>query len=156
MPLLVIQILQLEMERIDLLARLGCHLLGASDLQNCIPVEPAQLRQVSVELLLLPREQELDVMWGVLRRGDRIRIGKVDELKALLACLSGGFKHSLEKRVGYYGAAAHDGRSVWKEWWVVQGFQLERCFHMRRGRNCPRSNSSPNRLAWYRVKPDPP
>lgn len=62
MPLLIIQILQVKMQPINFLSRLGRALLGASDLNDGIAVEAPQLRQVGVQQLLLFRQLKLYVM----------------------------------------------------------------------------------------------
>jgi hypothetical protein len=56
MPLLVIQILQLQVQRVDLLPRFAGFLLGAAHAEDGFAVEATEVCEVGVEFLLLEGE----------------------------------------------------------------------------------------------------
>ena len=53
MPLLVVQVLQLQVQRVDLLPRLAGFLLGAAHSEHGFAVQAAQVGEVGCEFLLL-------------------------------------------------------------------------------------------------------
>lgn len=95
MPLLVVQILQLQMQPIDFLPRLRRRLLRASHLQDGIPIQAAQLRQVRIQQLLPSGQFQLYVRGGGVRGGDGVCFGKINQLRALLSRPSRCFEHIL-------------------------------------------------------------
>lgn len=58
MPLLIIQILQLQMQRVDFLPRFAGLLLGAAHAEDGFAVQAAEVGEVGVEFLLLEGEFE--------------------------------------------------------------------------------------------------
>jgi len=102
MPLLIIQILQLQVQGVDLLARLGRRLLGLAHAKDGAAVQAADLGEVGVEELLLLRELELGFArwWGV--RGERVCVQEVEQGDALLAREVGGGEDGSEEGVGDY------------------------------------------------------
>ena len=99
MPLLVIQILQLQVQRVDFLPRFASFLFGAAHAEDGFAVQAAEVRQVGVELLLLEGEFELLGCW-VCVVGGVVGIEKVEDGEGLGAGEGGGVEDGLEGRVG--------------------------------------------------------
>lgn len=90
MPFLVVQILQLQVEPVDFLARLCRRLLCVPHFEDGIAVQLAQVPEVGVEQALLLRHIKLDFDRRCLRGGDGVGFDQVDQVHALLAGVKGG------------------------------------------------------------------
>jgi len=99
MPLLVIQILQLQMQRVDLLPRFAGFLLGAAHAQDGFTVQAAEVGEVGVEFLLLEREFELLGCW-VCVVGGVMGVEEVKNGERLGAGEGGGVEDGLEGGMG--------------------------------------------------------
>jgi hypothetical protein len=108
MTLLVVQVLQVEVERIDLgLCFLGL-LFSVARIEKCATVEAAQLGQVGVKELLLATEAHLSIrVW----LSGAVLVDKVEHLQTLLASIGGGLQDGLKEGVGHECAGVH-GRLV--------------------------------------------
>jgi hypothetical protein len=53
MPLFIVQVLQLQMQRVDLLPRFAGFLLGAAHAENSSAIQAAQICEMRGEFLLL-------------------------------------------------------------------------------------------------------
>ena len=102
MPLLVVQILQLQVQRVNLLPRLAGFLLGAAHAQDGFTVQAAEVREVGVESLLLEREFELLGRW-VCVVGGVVGVEEVEDGEGLGAGEGGGVEDGLEGGVGDEG-----------------------------------------------------
>lgn len=102
MPLLVVQILQLQVQRVDFLPRLAGFLLGAAHAQDGFTVQAAEVREVGVESLLLERELELLGCW-VCVVGGVVGVEEVKDGEGLGAGEGGGVEDGLEGGFGDEG-----------------------------------------------------
>lgn len=96
MALLVIQILQLQMQTINLLARLGGLGLCVAGGQAGVAVQAAQVGDVCEELLLLLGDFGLGVGGGAAVAG---AVGELEEGVCLVAGLVGDLEDGGERRV---------------------------------------------------------
>lgn len=96
MALLVVEILQLQMQAINLLARLGGLGLRVAGGQAGVAVEAAQVGDVCEELLLLLGDLGLDVGGGAAVAGG---VGELEEGVGLVAGLVGDLEDGGEGRV---------------------------------------------------------
>lgn len=86
MTLFVVEVLQVEVQRIDLgLCFLGL-LFGVARFEECAAVETTQLGQVCMEKLLLATEAHFSI--GI-RVSGAVLVDKVEHLQTLLASVGG-------------------------------------------------------------------
>lgn len=100
MLLLVVQVLQLEMQPVDLLASLGGGVFGVAHPKASVPILAAELGQESKQDLLLLGDGQREVVdaSGVGPQGIRIEQGQ--QLMALSEGLGAGAEHGLQRLVG--------------------------------------------------------
>ncbi len=112
MPLLIVQILQLQVQHVDLVPRLGRLALGLPRAEVGRAVQPAQVGEVGVEQLLLPRD--LGQRVGGDRRvgvgGGRLR-DQVDEGLGLLPRRARRLDHRGQRGVGDVRVDGHGGNA---------------------------------------------
>lgn len=104
MALFIVQVLQVEVQRINLgLCFLGL-LLGVARFEKSAAIETAQLCQVGVKELLLATELHLSIR---IRLGGAVLVDKVEHLQTLLASVGGCLQDGLKKGVGHECAGVH-------------------------------------------------
>jgi len=111
-PLLVVQVLKLEMKYIDLMASFSCATPGFSRSEVGGPMQTAEVRQVGVEQLLLlgDRREGLGGKWTVPSVSNRIG-NDAPESKGLLAGGTRNFEDRSKRRVSDVRVDGHDALS---------------------------------------------
>lgn len=104
MALFVVQVLQVEVQRVDLgLCFLGL-LFGVARVENGAAIKTAQLGQVGVKKFLLATELHLSI--GI-RLSGAIVVDEVEHVQALSASLGGSVQNRLKEGVSNECASVH-------------------------------------------------